>query len=87
MIHGSFFAAKLRASVYPLIIMPALHLLDAEKSHNLSIKLLKWRLTPVDTQKDSKVLRTKIWGMEIANPIGLAAGYDKNGEAIGNLCS
>ena len=74
-----------RASIYPLLVMPALHLLDPEESHNLSIKLLKFGISPVDTQKDDERLRTSFKGLSISNPIGVAAGYDKNGEAIDGL--
>jgi dihydroorotate dehydrogenase len=74
-----------RASIYPFIVMPALHLLDPEESHNLSIKLLKYGISPKDTQADNDRLSTSFKGLKISNPIGLAAGYDKNGEAIDGL--
>jgi len=30
-------------------------------------------------------LEQSLWGLKFSNPVGLAAGYDKNGEAIGSL--
>jgi dihydroorotate dehydrogenase len=65
--------------------MPSLHLLDPEESHRLSIKLLKYGISPKDTQKDDYRLATNFKGLQISNPIGLAAGYDKNGEAVDGL--
>lgn len=35
--------------------------------------------------KDNEILNSTVWNMKFSNPIGLAAGYDKNGVAIGGL--
>ena len=59
---------------------PALFLLPPEQAHHLSIKALKSGLLPqCKNALDSKLQRT-IAGLDFPNPIGIAAGYDKNGE-------
>lgn len=38
-----------------------------------------------DMVEDDKILSSTVWNMKFTNPVGLAAGYDKNGVAIGGL--
>ena len=58
----------------------ALFQLDAETAHNLSIEGLKTGLLPAcRSAKNPKICQT-LHGLTFENPIGLAAGYDKNGE-------
>ncbi|MFN3835538.1 MAG: quinone-dependent dihydroorotate dehydrogenase [Glycocaulis sp.] len=59
----------------------ALTLLPAETAHKISLQALKAGLGPKLPGKADPVLATSIAGMELAHPVGLAAGYDKNGEA------
>jgi len=62
------------------IARPLLFKLDAEKAHGLSIAALKRGVLPrVDIPIDSR-LRTTVAGLSFPNPLGLAAGYDKNAE-------
>ncbi|EPT01269.1 hypothetical protein FOMPIDRAFT_1023363 [Fomitopsis schrenkii] len=66
--------------------MPVLRtLLDAEASHKLALRVLASGLGPRDTQKDDERLRTSIWGDELGSPVGMAAGFDKDGEATDGL--
>ena len=58
---------------------PVLHRLDAEKAHNLTIKALKY-LPKGQGSITSPHLKTKLFGLEFPNPVGLAAGFDKNAE-------
>ncbi len=58
----------------------ALSRLDAETAHGLAIRALKTGLLPGDRRADATSLGTKIWGRSLPNPIGLAAGFDKNAE-------
>ncbi|XP_952548.1 dihydroorotate dehydrogenase, mitochondrial precursor, putative [Theileria annulata] len=53
---------------------------DPEDSHKLSIFLAKLGLTPVDYSIDPPILYNNIKHIKIFNPIGMAAGYDKNCE-------
>jgi len=61
--------------------------IDPETAHNLAIKSLKFNLTPnlMDENKDDPMFKTKLFGKEIDNPIGMAAGFDKNAEVYNSL--
>ena len=65
--------------------LAALHKFDPETSHGLSIAALKAGLAPLSGQVTSSRLATTIAGLDLPNPIGLAAGYDKNAEVIAPL--
>jgi len=54
--------------------------LDAETAHGLAIQGLKSGWVPRDRHPDPRSLAVQVWGRELANPIGLAAGFDKNAE-------
>ena len=58
----------------------ALSRLDAEAAHGLAIRALKTGLLPGDRRADAASLAIKVWGRSLPNPIGLAAGFDKNAE-------
>ena len=62
-----------------------LHKTDPENAHNLAIKALKYGMTPNRKVYTSKRLRQNIAGLDLLNPVGLAAGFDKNAEAIAPL--
>jgi dihydroorotate dehydrogenase len=62
--------------------MPALRLLDAEDAHRIALKGLRLGLAGTDTIRDDPALRVRALGLVFANPIGLAAGFDKNAEAV-----
>ena len=62
----------------------ALRRLDPEAAHRLAIRALQW--TPLSRPApDDPVLRTRLAGLTLSNPVGLAAGLDKNGEALHGL--
>lgn len=54
--------------------------LDAETAHSLALRALKSGLTPADRRPDPPLLGVEIWNRRLSNPIGLAAGFDKNAE-------
>lgn len=62
------------------LALPLLLRLDPETAHGLSIKALKLGLPKVAPPKPDKRLAVKVAGLNFPNPLGLAAGYDKNGE-------
>jgi len=65
------------------IIRPFVHAFDAERAHNLTVAALKLGLNGlVGTSKDPSVLKTEVFGLTFKNPLGLAAGFDKNAEVI-----
>ena len=57
--------------------------LDAERAHELAIAGLKYLPLPVG--QDDPVLKTEVAGLSLPNPVGLAAGLDKNAVAIRGL--
>ena len=61
--------------------------LDPEKAHNLAIQSLKFNLVSniFDENKNDPIFKTKIFDKEIDNPIGMAAGFDKNAEVYNPL--
>ena len=72
-------------SLYETFGMRALHLVDPEAAHGLAIKALKLGLVPSPGQITSSRLQTTLAGLKLDNPLGLAAGFDKNAEALGPL--
>ena len=60
---------------------------DPEVAHNLAIKSLKLNLTPnlFDENKDITMFQSNLFGKKIDNPIGIAAGFDKNAEVYNSL--
>lgn len=63
----------------------ALHRIDPERAHGLALKALRLGLGPKGGPVSSTRLATAIAGLPLANPIGLAAGFDKNATAVGPL--
>lgn len=59
-----------------------LHSLDPELAHLAAISALKFGMAPMPEPFDDAVLSTRVWGLEFANPLGLAAGFDKGAEVI-----
>lgn len=60
---------------------PLLLKLDAETAHRLTIKALSL-LPPSSPPLDDPRLAVAAFGLTFSNPLGLAAGFDKNGEVI-----
>ncbi len=61
----------------------ALHRLDPETAHHLSLRALRCGLVPLPGGPvGSARLATRIGGLALVNPVGLAAGYDKNAVAV-----
>ena len=59
-----------------------LHRLDPEKAHGWSIRALRAGIAPLPGAVTSPRLRTRLAGLDLPNPVGLAAGFDKNAEAV-----
>lgn len=61
----------------------ALHRFSPEKAHDLSLLALKSGVVPLaGAPVTSKRLQTTLAGLALPNPVGLAAGYDKNAKAL-----
>ena len=63
------------------LVRPALFALEAEKAHDASLRALECGIHPRQSNADDPALLQNIWGMEFTNPIGIAAGYDKDARA------
>jgi dihydroorotate dehydrogenase len=68
--------------LYPFL-RPFFFLLDPEQAHRLALSAFKLLqaslLTPVPPPSDPR-LSQELWGLRFPNPVGLAAGYDKNAQ-------
>ncbi len=74
--------------LYRTILRPALFLQDSEKAHNRLISSLsvtsrsRLLMSLTGNLYGSPELPVNLFGLEFSNPLGIAAGLDKNGEAI-----
>tara|TARA_B100000989_G_scaffold32917_1_gene21003 strand:- start:13055 stop:14101 length:1047 start_codon:yes stop_codon:yes gene_type:complete len=66
-------------------IRPLLFKLDPELAHDLAIKALKTNFFFKKKNQYSEILKIKIFNKEIKNPIGIAAGFDKDAEVYNSL--
>jgi dihydroorotate dehydrogenase len=65
--------------LFDRLARPLLHALDPEDAHGLAIKALKFAPLPRAARDDSR-LATRVFGLNFSNPVGIAAGFDKNAE-------
>ncbi len=65
--------------------LAALRLVDPETAHALALRGLRAGLVPLPGPVTSPRLATDLAGLALPNPIGLAAGFDKNAEALAPL--
>lgn len=66
--------------LYPLL-RPLLRLLPAEAAHRATINALRLGLGGGQREPDPALLVQRLWGRDFPNPIGIAAGFDKDAEA------
>ncbi len=59
---------------------PLLRLLPPEAAHRLAIRALRLGLGRPRPAADDPVLGIRLWGLDFPNPLGIAAGFDKNAE-------
>ena len=59
---------------------PVLRMMSPEKAHGLAIAALKSGGLPKQKRIQDPILHQTLWGMDFYNPVGLAAGFDKNAE-------
>ncbi|HEX3548746.1 MAG TPA: quinone-dependent dihydroorotate dehydrogenase [Candidatus Elarobacter sp.] len=65
--------------------LPFLHLLEPEDAHELALCALETNLVPSRARDDDPILATTLFGRRLPNPIGLAAGFDKNGRVYDRM--
>lgn len=68
--------------LYSLFARPALRFVSAERGHQLAIAALKAGVVPADHTPDDSILATRVFGLDFPNPVGLAAGFDKDAEVL-----
>jgi dihydroorotate dehydrogenase len=64
---------------------PLLRRLDPEVAHGLTLRALARGLAPRRPGPDDPILASRVWGRDFANPIGLAAGFDKDAAVVAPL--
>src|SRR5437763_1151814 len=69
-------------NLYPLA-RPIFGTLPAEVARDLTIWCLeaglgRWMVSSAVNRRDPSILSQRLWGLEFPNPIGLAAGFDKD---------
>ena len=70
-------------SILEKVGLKLLHRFDPERAHSLSIQILRLGLAPLHGRPvTSPRLKIEVGGVSMPNPIGLAAGYDKNAQAL-----
>jgi dihydroorotate dehydrogenase len=60
--------------------LKALHCMDAETAHRLTVLALKSGLLTARSPAADPRLKVALWDLTFPNPLGMAAGFDKNGE-------
>jgi len=69
------------------LIRPALFALPAETAHRLAVFALANRLVRGHARDHDPILACRVWGLNFPNPIGLAAGFDKDARALSGALS
>ncbi|XP_004543332.1 dihydroorotate dehydrogenase (quinone), mitochondrial [Maylandia zebra] len=67
-------------------LMPLLQrIVGPETAHVLAVKMIGLGLVPLNRYQDPASLEVNVLGLKFKNPIGIAAGFDKHGEAVDGL--
>ncbi|KAM4630250.1 dihydroorotate dehydrogenase (quinone), mitochondrial [Polymixia lowei] len=67
-------------------LMPLLQrIVGAEMAHVMAVKTIGLGLVPLNRYRDPASLEVNVMGRKFNNPIGIAAGFDKHGEAVDGL--
>jgi len=69
------------------LALPALHLLPPEAAHSVALKALNLGLGPANGPITSPRLATRLAGLSLPNPVGLAAGFDKTQWPLPPCCA
>lgn len=64
--------------LYPAASRALFAAADAERAHHLAIRALRSGLVPAPRQRVDRRLATSVLGLDFPNPIGMAAGFDKD---------
>ena len=66
-------------SLAKTLLQPVLHSMDPEQAHGLSILALRM-MPPLSFGVEDQRLNVNVCGLSFPNPLGMAAGFDKDGE-------
>jgi len=69
------------------LAQPFLVAVGPERAHRLAIKALSAGIHPRPREADPVSLKVREFGLDFPNPLGMAAGFDKNGEVVDALVS
>ena len=70
---------------YYRFLGPLVRLLDPETAHRLAVGALASGVVPRPPWFEDAILESRLWGLRFPNPVGLAAGFDKDAEAVDPL--
>jgi dihydroorotate dehydrogenase len=76
---ASFWSFPAVIGLFERLTRPLLHRFDPEDAHRLALRALQWTPLPPARVDDSR-LRVRAFGLNFPNPVGVAPGFDKNGE-------
>lgn len=75
-------------ALWQKLIRPVMFGLDAERAHEIGIEALRLGLAaPFASDSPSECGEIERFGLKFANPLGVAAGFDKNGVVVNQLAS
>jgi dihydroorotate dehydrogenase len=75
-------APLLRLAPLRSLVQDSLLGMEPETAHRTTISALRLGLAPARQAPDPPELHTRFLGLDLANPVGMAAGFDKNGEVL-----
>jgi dihydroorotate dehydrogenase len=67
------------------LVWPLLRLIEPETAHRLSVVALKAGLVPKPKRVADPILEVGLWSLAFPNPVGLAAGFDKDAEVADRM--
>ncbi|KAM9408106.1 dihydroorotate dehydrogenase (quinone), mitochondrial isoform 1-T1 [Pholidichthys leucotaenia] len=86
LLFASYLTAVGDEHFYADQLMPLLQrMVGPETAHVLAVKIIGLGLVPLNRYQDPASLEVNILGLKFKNPIGIAAGFDKHGEAVDGL--
>jgi dihydroorotate dehydrogenase len=72
---------------YYNLLKPFIYKFSPEAAHNMAVTALKTGVLPSSKSPSDYLLKVKLFDLEFPNPVGMAAGFDKNADAIRGLLS
>lgn len=66
-------------------VWPIVRMIDPEYAHGLAVRALELGLVPTPKPVRDAVLKQTLWGLDFPNPVGLAAGFDKDARVYAQM--